>query len=426
MNYEQALEYIHSFERFGWDLGLERLQVLLEELQNPQQQLRCIHVAGTNGKGSVCNMTATVLRAAGYRVGLYTSPFVVDFRERFQINGEMITKEALAFYTERIQKAIDRVNARGIHITEFEAITAIGFLWFLEERCDYVVLEVGLGGRFDATNVIQNPVLTAITSISLDHVNILGDTIEKIAFEKAGILKNGCTCCCYPAMNPDALGVLLERCAQTNSRLVQIQPNSVQILQCDETGNRFVWQNQTYTTALIGKHQVYNALLVLSMVQELRKKNLTIPDQAVPEGLSSTIFPARFEVLSKQPYVVVDGAHNLEGTEALHHTLQGIARRKIVLMGMLADKDVAHSVAQIASQAAVFFAVPVSSPRALAPEETAKAAAPHCSDVRVHQSLEAAIAEAFLLMEKDDLLLTCGSLYMAGEARALLSKHLSK
>lgn len=424
MNYGQALDYIHSFERFGWDLGLDRLKILLCDLGDPQEQLRCIHVAGSNGKGSVCNMTANILKLAGYRVGLYTSPFVVDFRERFQINGEMIGKDEFAAYTARLKEAIDGVNARGIHITEFEAITALGFLWFAEQQCDYLILEVGLGGRFDATNVISHPLLTAITSISLDHVNILGDTIEKIAFEKAGILKEGCVCCCYPAMHPDALGVLLERCAETGSRLVQTNPNSVHILQCDETGNRFVWQEQTYRTALVGKHQIYNALLVLSMLQELRKLGLCIPEPAVLEGLAATRFAARFEVLSDQPYIVVDGAHNPEGTEALHQTLSGIQRRKIVLMGMLADKDFTHSVAQIASEAAVFFAIPVPSPRALDPKETAKAAQAYCADVRCFSDSCTALREAMSLLEGDDMLLICGSLYMAGELRERVLKFL--
>lgn len=424
MNFTQALDYIHSFERFGWDLGLERMQYLLDHMGNPQNRLRCIHVAGSNGKGSTCNMTATALIHAGYKVGLYTSPFVVDFRERFQINHEMIEEQTFADYTTRLKTHIDAVNADGIHITEFEAITALAFLWFAEQECDFLVLEVGLGGRFDATNVIADPLITAVTSISLDHTNILGDTIEKIAFEKAGILKQGSICCAYPDLHIDALAVLLEQCANKNCRLVQTNLGGVEILRCNQSGNRFTVAGKQYQTALVGKHQIYNACLVLDILQQLRLKGVAISDESMAYGLANTRFPARFEVLSTAPYVVIDGAHNPEGTAGLSATLQKMPCRKIVVMGMLADKDYAESVATIAKQADVFYAVLVNSPRALDPAVTATVAQQYCSAVQAQPDLAVAIEHAFAQLHGDDLLLVCGSLYMAGDARALLLEKL--
>ncbi len=425
MNYQQALDYLHSFERFGWDLGLDRLAVLLQNLGNPQEKLRCIHVAGTNGKGSVCTMTANILKGAGYKTGLYTSPFVVDFRERFQINGEMIEKQTLADYTARLKTAIEAVEATGIHVTEFEVITALAFLWFYEQGCAVVVLEVGLGGRFDATNVITQPLLAAITSISEDHIAILGDSLEKIAYEKAGIIKQNSTVCVWPSMHPDALGVLLSVVAETGSRLIQASRGSVTVNRCDDRGSDICYNGVDYSLSLVGAHQIDNALLVLSMVTELRQKGFALPDEVVQQALQDTHFAARFEVLSTDPYIVVDGAHNVEGVTGLAHTLDGIDRPKVVLMGMLADKDYGQAVSVIASRATHFFALPVDSPRALEKEKTAEAAAAVCPQVHCLADGKVSLTTALSLLPPNGMLVVCGSLFVASTMRPLILDHLA-
>jgi dihydrofolate synthase/folylpolyglutamate synthase len=426
MTYAEAERYIHSFEKFGWDLTLDRLRMLLDRLGNPQNHLTVLHVAGTNGKGSVSNLCANALTEAGYKTGLYTSPFVVDFRERFQINGQMIPKETFARLTAVVQTEIQALEQSGTHITEFEAITAIAFLWFSEEACDYTVLEVGLGGRFDATNVIQAPAVCGIVSISLDHTNILGDTIEQIAGEKAGIIKEGVPCCCYPLMNPKALAVLQETANALHAPLIQPSMNDVLIDACTDHGSRFTAQGVPYTLRLVGKHQIANALTALAMLCVLRDQGAVIPNDAIQRGFEKTAFPGRFEILSQEPLIVDDGAHNEEGTAALAATLSGIDKEKYVLMGMLADKDYVDSLAHIGAQADHLYCVPVQNPRALPPEELAKAARRFCKNVLVFSSCQEAVDAVFEKLQPKDMLLGCGSLYLVGELRTLFLEKIKQ
>lgn len=425
MTYEQALNYIHSFEKFGMVLGLERIRMLLERLHNPQDQLKFIHIAGTNGKGSTAAMCTRILTRAGYRCGMYTSPFVVDFRERFQIDGTMIGKQEFADYAQRVKAEIDALKEQGVQITEFEAITALAFLWFYEKRCDVVCLEVGLGGNYDATNVIRTPMAAVLCSISLDHVHILGDTVEQIAREKAGVIKQGGVCVCYPKQDLDAVAVFLEKCAQENATFVQANPNAVEILECGIAGNRFVYEGQEYTTKLVGEHQIFNAVNVIEVMKQVRAQGFDIPQDCVEEGIAETSFPARFEVLHRAPAVVVDGAHNLEGAAALAKTLDGFSGGKIVaIMGMLADKDYAHSVAQIAGRAAHLICVPVDNPRALGCEELAKCAAGYCERVEFVHDQREAFRQAYAELNAEDLLIVCGSFFMAGPMREIVLEEL--
>lgn len=426
MNYDEALKYIHSFEKFGWQLGLDRIQCLLDEIGNPQDKLKIIHIAGTNGKGSTTTMCANILRNAGYKCGSYISPFVVDFRERFQINGEMISKEDFAKYATIVKEKIDLLESKNIQITEFEAITAIAFLYFYEQNCDIVCLEVGLGGTYDATNVIKNPLVSVIASISLDHTNILGDTIEKIANEKAGIIKQNGVCVCYCNQDIDAVSVLMKKCAEMNARFIKANIGAIEIKKSDITGNTFVYNNKEYQTSLVGIHQVYNAVNVIECMEIVKSKGFNISDECIQNSIRDTVFTARFEVISKEPIIVIDGAHNLEGTTALAGALKNVkANKKYAIMGMLADKDYEHSVRQILNVVDEMICVPVCNPRALDPKVLAEVVS-DTNKVTYNYSCEEAINEVISKLDKNDLLIVCGSLYMVGSAREIIFEKLDK
>lgn len=423
MTYEQALDYLHSFAAFVPGAGLERIQPLLDRLGHPERKLRFLHIAGTNGKGSTAAFCAQMLTHAGYRCGLFTSPFVVDFRERFQIGGEMIPPERLAGLTARMQPVLEEMKAQGQLVTEFDLLTALAFLYFLEERCDVACLEVGLGGRLDSTNAIPAPLVELITSISLDHTRILGDTIPKIAAEKAGIIKPDSDCVCYPRQDPQAAEVLRARCAQTGSRFHQLDPASIRILQTGPEGSRFSLAGRSYRIGLAGEHQVYNAAAALQAMEILRRKGFTIPEQAAADGLAETRFPARFERLREHPAVIVDGAHNPEGAAGLSATLRGIPGRKILLIGMMADKDSAHALELLCTGASAVLCVSVQNPRALPPEELAEQAKAFCPDTEVFHDLRAAYRRALALAGTDGSVVVCGSFFLAGEMIPLIRSY---
>ena len=256
MTYAEALAYVHSLKRFGAAPGLDRMRLLMDRLGNPQDRLAFVHIAGTNGKGSCTAMTARALQTAGYRTGMYISPYVVEFRERFQINGQWIPEGDFIRLLEQVRKEIQALEEQGLLITEFECNTALAFLWFAEEACDVVALEVGLGGRFDATNVISCPLVSVIMAIGLDHTAILGDTVEKIASEKAGIIKGGTTVL-YPVQEPEALAAVMEKCAETGSTLIFPNAGGVEILSSDSEGSDFRWNGETYRVGLAGSPPGY-------------------------------------------------------------------------------------------------------------------------------------------------------------------------
>lgn len=423
MNYQEALSYIHSFEKFGWVLGLERITELLKRLGDPQKKLRFVHIAGTNGKGSTTVMCANILTHAGYRCGMFTSPYVIDFCERYQIDGEMISHQEFAELTSTVKPVIEQMKEENIFVTEFEAVTAIGFLYFFQHRCDIVCLEVGLGGSYDSTNVIEPPLACVITSISMDHVNILGNTIEKIAREKAGIIKKNCDCVCYPLQHPGAMAVLMEQCARTNSRFYCANPNHITITLSDLDGSDFLYEEKRYHVSLIGDFQVYNAVNVIETIRILRTKGYPVSEQDIRFGLENTVIPARFERLKKNPDVIVDGAHNLEGASALAHTLSKIPKPKTVIIGMLADKDYEHSLKAICGQADNVICVPVDNPRALDCEALCQYAQQFCKHAIFEHDLSAAYQKGLSLAQTDGLVLVCGSLYLAGDMIRMIQKN---
>ena len=407
MTYRDAVHKINSLLRFGMKPGLERIQALLDRMGNPQKQLKFVHVAGTNGKGSACALLSSVLREAGYRTGLFTSPYITDFRERFQINGEEIPEETAE---------------RGEVITEFELITALAFQWFYEEKCDVVVLEVGLGGRFDATNVIDTPLAAVIMSISLDHTAILGDTVEQIAFEKCGIVKEGGDVVLYPDQEEGVYGVVAHAVQNHNGRLVLPSPSSVREVSSSIEGTVASYRDEEYQLPFLGAHQLKNAAAAFAALELLKEKGYRISREAMQAGVAKAYIPARMEVLGRNPLVILDGAHNPGAARVLAQALEKyLPHRKIIgVMGMLKDKDSRSSLRSLASLFQALITASPKNPRALPAAELADRAREYCSQVFAEEDLSKAICLARKLAGEDGAIVICGSLYLAGEIRPLL------
>lgn len=414
MTYRQAIDYIHSRKVHSAQPGLDRIAALLEKLGKPQKGLLFLHIAGTNGKGSTATMLAAVLQKAGYKTGLFTSPFIYDFRERYRVDGEMISRETLALLTERVQKA-----AEGMELTEFELVTAIGMLFFRESGCQITVLEVGLGGRFDATNVIEAPLASVICSISLDHTEYLGDTVEQIAFEKAGIIKKGCPVVLYNSNPEAAVQVIRDRCAQLNAPLTV--GGQAELLRSDEAGNRFIYKGTEYTVSLRGPHQVNNAITVIETLEQI-KSRFPYTEEQLKAGLREAYIPSRLECIHKEPYIFIDGGHNKEGIDSLLRAMDTMEELKepVIIFAMMKDKPYQYAVQKLAMRAKAFLTVQPPVPRAMTAFDLKNMADLFCDDCVACDSYEQA---AGLAKEKcGSSILVAGSLYMAGDMANELKK----
>lgn len=413
MNYNDALRYIGSRLRFGIKPGLDRIRRLLCRLGEPQKHLRFIHVAGTNGKGSTCTMTAAGLMAAGYRVGLYTSPYICDFRERIQINGQMIPEKDLARLTEQAAAIIDDTD----ETTEFEVITCIAMMWYAEQSCDYVVLETGLGGRLDATNAIDAPFAAAITRIDLDHTAILGDTVAQIAGEKAGIIKAGSQVVIQSGQPADALAVLIECCKAQGITPIIPDRDTVQIVSESLEGTDILYGDMPLRIPLIGTHQIDNAITAVELL-----RFAGVDDKTIARGISRAFIPARMELISVLPPVILDGAHNPNGAQALSVAIEKLlsSREVISVMGVLRDKDYRCELSMLAPLFSRIYCTDGFSDRCQTAEELARTAAEFTHTV-VCDSPENAIDAALkYITENGAALVICGSLYLAGRVRSYL------
>ena len=411
MNYTESLEYIHSINWAFCKPGLERISALCEALGHPERDLKFVHVAGTNGKGSFCSMLESVLRAAGYKTGLYTSPYIKEFGERMRVSGENIPNDTLAEITSYVRPIADAMKDRP---TEFELITAIAFEYFKREGCEIVVLEAGMGGRLDSTNVIRNPLLSVITGIALDHTAFLGDTVEKIAVEKAGIIKDGA---------PVLLGggdtrvkktvepIALERGSKFNT----VDYLKLKRHKSDLSGSRFDFgDHKDIRISLLGLYQPKNAAAVLSAVDILRLGGLEIPEDAVRAGLAAARWPARFEILSSEPLIIFDGAHNPEGiTAAVESIKHYFDEKKVYLLsGVLSDKDYRYIAAKVAEVASRAFTMTPDNPRALSAEEYAEVLKENGVLATPYPDIRAAFTAAKSAAREDGVPLVClGSLY---------------
>ena len=417
MTYEEALDYIHSVSWKGSVPGLSRISALLDLMGHPERKCRFIHVAGTNGKGSTCAMLASVFRKAGYRTGLYTSPYLIDFNERIEVDGTMISNDELCEVTEYVRPLADSLADKP---TEFELITAIGFEYFARRACDIVVCEVGMGGEFDATNVIPAPEVAIICNIGLDHTAILGDTLEKIAATKAGIIKPGCDAVLYRS-TPSVERVVEERCERVGARLHKADFDSIKPISADLSGQVFDWESfKELKLPLLGGHQLDNAAVVLTAVEVLRGRGWKLSEASVREGLRDVVWHGRFEILRRDPLFIVDGGHNPQCIEALVKSVKTYlpGREITVLTGVLADKDFHCMYKDAAEFAKEFITVTPGNPRALPADKLAEYLKGFGKPVTACESVADGVRLAVERTKKDGVVLCYGSLYMLGEVYA--------
>ena len=432
MTTQQAIEALHALPRMGQGApGLARMQNLCDHLGNPEKELQCIHIAGTNGKGSLAAMTSSILTAAGYKTGLTISPYVVDFRERFQIDGEMIPPRTLANLTEKVLDAIDAIEAEGGEKpVEFEAVTALAFLWFAREKCDLVVLETGLGGRCDATNVVPHKLVAAITKIGYDHMEVLGDTLDKIAAEKAGIIKEGTVVVNYPDQPAEAMGPILTAAAEAHTSIITPDKDDLTLLRGKRLENRIDYGGYRAALGLPGTHQANHAAMAVEIALALwREFGYDISDDAILQGLADARMPARIEVLRRHPLLLLDGCHNPDGAKMLAATLTraDFEENLVGVLGVLADKDYKDMLFFNDTATTEIYTVTPNCPRALSAEELQKEARFH-TDAEAADSVADAIRKAVDYADENNLagVVVCGSLYLAAEARPLLLKEAEK
>ena len=416
MNYSEALSYIHSVCWKGSVPGLSRTRELLGKLGNPEQSLKFIHIAGTNGKGSTAAMLASILEEAGYTVGLYTSPFINRFNERMQVNHTCIGDEELAELTDYVRPYADSMADSP---TEFELITAIAMEFFKRKHCDIVVLEVGMGGALDSTNVIDTPEVAVIAAMGFDHTRELGSTMAEIASAKAGIIKPHGDVVIY-GQNPEAEAVFERVAAEQHSTLSR--PDYSQLIPGDFSleGQSFsygTWKD--LRIPLVGAYQLNNAAVVLTAVEVLRRKGWSVSDDAVREGLAHTRWPARFEVLHRDPVFIVDGGHNPHGIKATAESLQRIfpGQKFVFVTGVMADKDVEHILGLIVPMARRFYTVTPPNPRAMQADVLAQRIQAMGADAIPCDSIPQAVASAMDFAGPDGVVCALGSLYMSGDVR---------
>lgn len=412
MNCEEAIQYIHST---GWNRGtpgLTRISALLEALGNPQDALRYIHVAGTNGKGSTCAMLDSVLRAEGYHVGLFTSPYIRQFCERVRVDGECISEEELAVLTDRV---VSTAKDLSLEPTEFEIVTAIGFLYFASRKVDVVVLEVGLGGRFDPTNVIKNPLLSIITGIDFDHVSMLGNTIQKIAAEKAGIIKDGCPCL-YGGEENAAHRTIRSFADMKHAPFYTVDRADYCKKSADLDGTIFDFHDYSdLKISLIGSYQPYNATVVLTALEILAAGGLPVSERAIRDGLANTRWMARFELLSRDPIVIYDGGHNPQGVKvAVQSIREYFPEQEVnILSGVMIDKDYDGMIEELKGVTYQVFTVTPDNPRALSAIEYAQQFSNHKIPARAFDCVDDAVRAAMQdSLESGRPLICLGSLYL--------------
>ena len=415
MTYTEALEYIHSINWTFTKPGLERIGELCEKLGNPQNELKFVHVAGTNGKGSFCTMLDSIFRVAGYKTGLFTSPYIVEFGERIRYCGESIGDVELAEITEYIKPIADAMEDKP---TEFELITAIGLEYFKRKRCDIVILEAGMGGRLDSTNIIDTSELSVITGIALDHTAYLGDTVEKIAAEKAGIIKKGGTVL-FGGEDKCAAEVIKSKAEELGAIYSRVDRGTLKLTSSTLSGTVFNYSGrEAVELKLLGLYQPKNAATVLDAVDILRTKGYVIPEEAVRRGLLAARWQARFEIISRQPLVIFDGAHNPEGIEVATNSIKHYFgdKKVCVLTGVMKDKDynyIASKLSEIADTAVV---ITPDNPRALDAKEYANVLSKKGIDARAYGSVAEALNAGKKLAEDNQTALVClGSLYMYKE-----------
>lgn len=435
MTYEESLEYLNGLLKFGIKFGLERIAALCEAFGNPQKRLRVVHVGGTNGKGSTATFVSSILREAGYIVGLYLSPYVHDVRERVQIDGNMISKESFAALVSEIKPVADRIGQTDLGpVTEFEVKTLIAYLYFARRQVDFAVLEVGMGGRFDATNLVD-PMVAIITNVSLDHTERLGDTTEKIAFEKAGIVKQG-TVVVTAAEDEDAWRVILSRCREEGAEVWRVirsharrsgSPSADVQFRYSSKGNSFSFHGGDVhmiglTPGLHGAFQHVNAATAVAAILALEKYEVRISPPAIFAGVSNAYIPGRLEVLRERPRVVIDGAHNPAAARNLARAIRENFNyeRLILVVGMLSTHPSEEFLAYLAPMASAVIATQSTWSKAAPPDEVAESARKFCGNVEIVERVPDAVRRALAIAGENDLVVVTGSFYTIGEVETPL------
>lgn len=427
MNYEQALDKIFSFLTFGREPSVLYMRELLNRIGAPDKKLKFVHIAGTNGKGSTCALIAAPLIAAGYKTALFISPFITEFCERFQINGKLMERETLPSIVERVLPAIQAMKNEGKIINEFELVTAIGMTWFAEQNCDIVVLETGLGGRYDATNAIDCPLVSVITSISLDHTAVLGDTVQKIAHEKCGIIKKGGITVAYSEQPENTLEIIRQAAQDCQNHFYAADTSCITPLEMTLNGTTFEYKTNNTSLSLnmrmIGKHQIKNAATALCVLERLKELGFNITNEALAKGFSKAFMPCRLEVVSKNPLIIIDGAHNPDGVRSLTDALNCYLDNtpKIAVVGMLADKDVSHSLCQILPLFNEVITLTPNNRRALSADKLAEIAHQFCNRVTAFENNSDALTYA-LSKTSDHAVVVFGSLYLTSDLRKELKE----
>ena len=426
MKYTEAVEYMESLSSYGIVPGLGNIRNLCEKLGNPQKDLQFVHIAGTNGKGSVLAYVSTILKAAGYKVGRYVSPTIFEYRERIQMNNRSITKKTLCEYVERMKGICEELVAEGKpHPTPFEVETAMAFVYFKEQGCDLVVMETGMGGRQDATNIIENTLVAVLVSISMDHMQFLGKDLTAIATEKAGIIKAGCQVV-SAVQEPEVLRVI-QRQSEELAVPVTVAEKQAKKIRYGLEKQKFDYEcYKNLEIPLAGKHQIDNAVLALEVVNALQKKEYSITEKAIRTGLKETEWRGRFTLLAKKPYFVVDGAHNEDASKKLAESIEFYFTNKriIYIMGILRDKEYEKIIDLTQGYADQILTVATpNQARTLSSYELATEVAKVHQNVTAVDSLEEAVEMAYLLAGKEDVIIAFGSLSFTGKLMNILEKR---
>lgn len=430
MNYKESLDYLDElYGMLGYDLGLGRVEALMNKMGNPQERVKVIHVAGTNGKGSICSMVSSVLTEAGYKVGVYTSPHLEKYNERITINGVQITDEDFAKYLTYTKDLCQELVKENIgQPTVFEVVTGAAFKYFADNNVDFLVLEVGMGGRSDATNIVKKPECTIIASISMDHMEYLGDTLAKIAYEKGGIIKENCPAVLLTG-EKEVEDTIKAICKEKNSKLYFSSTVGAEIINQDITGTEFNIKNdvldmEDVKIGLLGEYQLMNAAEVLMAFKAMNDNGLGLSEETIKAGLAKAKWSGRMEIVEKNPIVILDGAHNIDGISMLHKSIEKyFADKKItMLIGILGDKEYEKMLELImpVAQKAVF-TEPHSS-RKWDVESIGELVEKYNTEIHIEKDIEKAYDLAKSITDKDDAVVCAGSLYLIGELYKLARK----
>lgn len=427
MNYEEAREYLDQVSKGGSVLGLDNMRELLKRLGNPQDSLKFVHISGTNGKGSVLAYLSTVFKEAGYRTGRYISPTLFSYREKIQVNEKFIGREDLSRLTEKIKAAAEEMqNCAAGDPTIFEIETALAFLYFVEQKCDIVILETGLGGALDATNVITTPVMEVIASISMDHMEFLGDTLGKIAYQKSGIIKPD-TSVVSAMQQPEAMEVICNVCRERDCTFQAVDPEQIKDISYGYEGQSFSYKNwENIKISLMGSYQIKNAALALEAINALRKLGYDLKDRAVYQGMKKAVWKGRFTLISKDPVILMDGAHNPAAAEELVRSLKlyYAGKKFYYIFGMFRDKDYAQVIRLTAPMAEHIITVQTpGNPRALPAAELKEAVAEVNPSVEAAESLHMAVNQVMERIDSDSVVVIFGSLSFLGEAEMAVNRY---